>query len=355
MRIAVDAMGGDFAPEAVLEGVLQAIPRCKANLVLIGDEARLQNILGKGRKASSVEVIHAPDIIGMGEAGPMAIRRKREASLSVAMRLLAEDKVDAVVSAGNSSAVVATAKHFVGLMPGLRRPAMAVPLPTPTGKVLLLDAGAYAEAGSIDLIQSAVLANAYLKVTDGLTRPRIGLLNIGQEPLKGTRIIQRASALLEKSRLHFIGNVEPQGLLCDQTDAAVCDGFVGNVVLKLYEGFSETLSQFLEARLNINAGGTKEVLGRALGQFREAYSYQNVGGVPLLGIRKPVIVAHGRSQGPAIASAALTAFQVVKDRTIGLLGEELGRDSILNELKHNNSLLMFGNLKNNWGFARESG
>ncbi len=158
MRIAVDAMGGDHAPEAPVQGSLLAVPQCTAELLLIGNEKQLSAILNCSRPVPSIRVVHASEVIGMGEAGPSAIRKKRGASLTVAMRLLAEGEVDAVVSAGNSAAIVATAKHFVGLIPGLRRPAMAVPLPTPAGKVLLIDAGAQAEANTIHLAQSAALA-----------------------------------------------------------------------------------------------------------------------------------------------------------------------------------------------------
>jgi len=353
MKIAVDAMGGDHAPETPVEGSLLAIPRCEAELVLIGNEPLLHNILGRCERASSIEVVHAPQTIGMGEAGPMAIRKKREASLSVAMRFLAEGRVDAVVSAGNSAAIVATAKHFVGLMPGLRRPAMVVPLPTPGGKVFLLDAGAHAEAGTVHLVQSAALAHLYLKVTEGLSHPRIGLLNIGQEPIKGTKAIQRAFTVLKHSRLHFVGNVEPQKLFADRVDAAICDGFVGNVLLKMYEGMSEALLQLLEAQLDDGEAQAGEVLREAFLRFRRAYHYQNVGGAPLLGVERTVVVAHGRSQAPAIASAIEQACHLAKDRVYERMNETLEHDSILTELKHHNALLMLENLKSRWGFTQK--
>jgi glycerol-3-phosphate acyltransferase PlsX len=354
MKIAVDAMGGDHAPEALVEGVLLAMPQCPARLVVIGDDGRLQALLGP-ETASSIDIVHAPETIGMGVAGPMAIRRKREASLSVAMRFLAEGSVDAVVSAGNSSAIVATARHFVGMLPGLRRPSLAAPLPTPFGKVLLLDVGAHAEATGIHLAQSAALASAYLKVTDGLSNPRIGLLNIGQEPIKGTRVVRRASALLKRSPLHFIGNVEPQDLLGDRTDIAVCDGFVGNVALKLYEGLSETLLQFFEAQLEGHEEGVGKELRRTCDRFRETHDYRNVGGAPLLGIRKPVIVSHGSSRGPAISSAIHMAIQIAGDQIYERMGEELEKDSVLAELKLHNAMLMLDSFKGKWGFTQKNG
>lgn len=353
MRIAVDAMGGDHAPETPVQGSCLAMPQCPAELLLIGDEKQLSTILGRSSEASSIRIVHASEVIGMGEAGPVAIRKKRGASLSVAMRLLAEGEVDAVVSAGNTAAIVATAKHLVGLIPGLRRPAMAVPLPTPTGKVLLMDAGAQAEANTIHLAQSAALANVYLKVTQGLDHPRVGLLNIGQEPSKGMRVIQRAFTLLERSSLHFIGNVEPQDLFTDRTDAAICDGFVGNLLLKMYEGLLQTLLQCLEANVDGQDQGASERLRLILERFQGSYDYRNVGGAPLLGVRRTVVVAHGRSQAKAMANAILLASQLVNDRVYERLAAELEKDGVLADLKHDNTALMLEQLKSKWGFTQK--
>jgi phosphate acyltransferase len=353
MKIAVDAMGGDHAPEAVVEGALLAKPQYPVGLVLIGDESLLRKFLGHTKEALTIEVVHAPETIGMGEAGPVAIRKKRDASLGVAMRLLATGEVDAVVSAGNSSAVVATAKHFVGLVPGLRRPAMAVPIPTNSGKVLLVDAGAHAEANTIHLAQSAALAHAYLKVSEGLALPRVGLLNIGREPQKGMKVIQKAFSLLQRSPLHFVGNIEPQDIFADTTDAAICDGFVGNLLLKMYEGLSETLLQFFDMQLAADEDDTRSRLHQILQRFQNVHHYQNVGGAPLLGVKQTVVVAHGRSRGPAISGAIRLAIQLVKDRVYERMAEEMERDCGLAELKHQNTLLMLEHFKSKWGFAQK--
>jgi len=354
MRIAVDAMGGDHAPEAPVLGSLRAIPQCPGELLLIGDEKQLREILGHTIERLPIRIEHASEVIGMGEAGPVAIRKKRGASLSVAMRLLAAGEVDAVVSAGNTAAIVATAKHLVGLIPGLRRPAMAVPLPIPTGNVLLVDAGAQTEANTVHLAQSAALAQTYLKVTTDLIHPRVGLLNIGREPVKGMKVIQRAFALLERSPLHFIGNVEPQGLLSGLTDAVVCDGFVGNIVLKMYEGLMETVCQSLQACLDereMEESGGK--FGQAFHSFRERYDYRQVGGAPLLGVRKPVVVAHGRSHGEAMGNAILLAARLVKERVFERLAARLGKDGVLVDLKYQNTALMLEQLRNKWGFPQK--
>ncbi|MGV8073414.1 MAG: phosphate acyltransferase PlsX [Syntrophobacteraceae bacterium] len=352
MKIAVDAMGGDYAPEAIVEGALLAKPQCPADLVLFGDETRIREVLGRSEVASSIQVVHAPQTIGMGEAGPVAIRRKRDASLSMAMRFLAEGSADAVVSAGNSSALVATAKHYIGLAPGLRRPAIAVPIPTPAGKVLLLDAGAYAATDTVHLAQSAALAHVYLKVTEGLDHPRIGLLNIGQEPGKGTKAIQRAFTLLKRSRLRFAGNVEPYNLFAGEIDAAICDGFVGNVLLKVFEAMSETFIRLLDIQVGQCVGEVREKLRSTSDLFHGLFLGENMGGAPLLGVGKAVLVAHGHSQGPAVANAIGLAFNMANDKVYERMQAELEGDPFLIEMKHYNTLLTLENLKNKWGFAQ---
>ncbi len=354
MRIAVDAMGGDHAPEALVEGALLARPQCQADLTLIGHEARLHQLLGDSADASSIRVVHAPQIIGMGEEGPVAIRKKRDASLSVAMRLMADGEADAVVSAGNTAAIVATSRHFAGLVPGLRRPALAVSLPTTEGKVLLADAGAHAEADSVHLAQSAALAHVYLKVTEGLQRPRLGLLNLGQEPTKGTKAIQRAFAMLKRSRLHFVGNVEPYDILAGQADVAICGGFVGNLLLKMYEGLSETVLRLLEAQLpQEEDAGVRECLRQTFRRFQKVYHYENVGGAPLLGVLGTVIVAHGRSHGQAVASAIHLACRLAGEKVSERMQSELAEDSMLAELRHYNTIVVLENLKSRWGFHQK--
>lgn len=353
MKIAVDAMGGDHAPEATVEGSLLAASRCSARQLLIGNETQLREILGEKEATLPIEVVHAPEVIGMGEAGPMAMRKKRDASMAVAMRLLGEGAADAVVSAGNTAAIVATARHFVGLVPGLRYSAMAVPLPTSEGKVLLLDAGAHAQANAYQLAQSAALAHAYLKVTESLESPRVGLLNIGQEPLKGRKVTQRAYALLERCDLTFAGNVEPQDLFSGRIDAAICDGFVGNTLLKMYEGLSETLLRFFEMHMEGDQPQKHEGLRQILHRFTKIYHYQNIGGAPLLGTCKTVVVAHGRSRARAIASAIQLACRLVDGRVYERMAEELGSSSTLAQLKLQNKLLMLERLRNKWGFSRD--
>ena len=289
MKIAIDAMGGDHAPGSVVQGTLLARSLCPADLVLIGNEKLVRDALeGGSASVPFPEVVHAPLAISMEEFGPVAIRKKREASLNVAMQMLAEGEVDAVVSAGNTSAIVAAAKHFVGLLPDLRRPALAVPFPTKDGRPILLDAGAYAQSGALHLAQSAALAHIYLKVSRGIDLPAICLLNIGREPTKGTRTMQRAFALIKRSGLNFIGNMEPNDLFDGQADAVICDGFVGNIVMKMYEGFSEGLIRALGAKIDQSGADSRAELNPVFDSFQKSYAYQHVGGAPLLGEKSPL-------------------------------------------------------------------
>jgi phosphate acyltransferase len=351
MRVAIDAMGGDHAPEAVVKGALLAQSHCSADLVLVGNETEIRDLLGAGPDNPGPRIVHAPQSIAMDESGPIAIRKKRDSSLNVAMRMLAEGEVDGVVSAGNTSAIVAAAKHYVELLPGLRRPALAVSFPTETGRPVLLDAGAHAQAGTVHLAQSAALAHIYLKVTQGLDRPRIGLLNIGQEPGKGTRAVQRAFALIKRSGLNFIGNIEPNDLFSDLTDAVICEGFVGNIVLKMYEGLSDGVVRELGKKAAQCSPESRSELGRMLEDFTRSYHYNHVGGAPLLGVKKPVVVAHGRSESAAISSAIQLTCRVVAQEICSRMTEALEQDSAFADFKFFNALLILENLKKKWGFS----
>jgi glycerol-3-phosphate acyltransferase PlsX len=346
-------MGGDLAPGPVVEGAILARSNVAADLVLIGNEPVVRELLG--RRADAVphpEVLHAPVAISMDEVGPVAIRKKRDASLTVAMRMLAEGEVDAVVSAGNTSAIVAAAKHFVGLLPGLKRPALAVPFPTEDGRPILLDAGAHTQSGALHLAQSAVLAHIYLKVSRGIDRPSIGLLNVGHEPAKGTGTVRRAFALIKRAGLNFAGNLEPHDLFNGQNDAVICEGFVGNIVLKMYEGLSEGLIRALGDRIEQCSVQSRAELSRILGGFQTSYGYQSVGGAPLLGVKKPVVVAHGRSESQAISNAIQLAAGIAEQQICRKMSEfEFEKDSSLADFKYFNAMLILENLKKKWGFV----
>jgi phosphate acyltransferase len=355
MKIAVDAMGGDYAPEVAVAGAVLAQPHCPADLVLVGPEDQIRSILYQEDPLSPLQVCHAQDFIGMDEAGPVVIRKKKDASISVAMRLLASGDVDAVVSAGNSAGIVAATRHYVGLIRGLRRPALVVSLPTPEGRLLLIDVGAHAEAVTDHLAQSAALAHAYLKTVAGVDRPRLGLLNIGKERFKGTESIRRAYALLERSRLNFIGNLEPHELFTGQADAVVCDGFVGNIVLKLHESWIGVWRQLLAKHLppKDSAGSMQGSLQQCVRQLEGLFDYQEVGGAPLLGARKTVVVAHGCSRELAIANAIYVAAKTLEADITARVVSYLDTTPILSELKLYSARWVLDHWKSRWGVHKK--
>jgi glycerol-3-phosphate acyltransferase PlsX len=353
MRIALDAMGGDLAPGAAVQGALLYHKREEHphDIVLVGQEDRLGELLTGLHDAESIEIVHAPETVAMDEAGPIAIGKKKDSSLSVAMRFLAEGKVDAVVSAGNSGATVAAAKHFVGVIPGFRRPALVVPIPTIEGEVLLTDAGAYLEANAFQLAQLAALAHAYLKTTTQNDEPRLGLLNIGNEPLKGTQGIRKAYVLLDRSPLNFVGNIEPGDVLKDRVDAVICSGLLGNVFLKLFESLCENLLTFCIDRIRCHDMERNQSLDAELNRLRERHYYQRVGGAPLLGICKTVVIAHGCSDSSAIANAILGASRLAASNVSERMSCELMNDPSLKDLRHRCAQGMLERWKSKWGFS----
>lgn len=312
MVIAVDAMGGDAAPDAVVRGALQASARTNARILLVGDEKRLHRCLTSERHSPAIDVLHAPETVDMGDIGPLALRKKRLSSLYVAMDQLQRGTADAVVSAGNSAAIVATASHHLGLIPGLKRPALGVLLPSFGPDILLADAGAHSESGSIHLAQTVFLAISFLKHSCGRPHPSIGILNIGHEPTKGPRAIQGAMKLLAESFTPALRYVEPHTLFHGTVDGVVCDGFVGNALVKLLEGVSDAARQCLGTLGGDKLEPSAHRKAPPPEQWLHRLASKELGAAPLLGVRKTVLIAHGRSQAREIANAILDAVGYVR-------------------------------------------
>lgn len=308
IRIAVDAFGGDHAPEAVLEGCAQALRRHDDfTLLLCGDEARLRKALeGRDCDMSRVEIRHAPDVIGYEEAPVAAIKKKKNASLTQAFYAMGEGAADGLLSAGSTGALLAGATLITRRMEGVKRPALATMMPTRSGgRVLVADIGANVDCKPSYLMQFAVMADAYLRSVEGVERPRIGLLNNGTEAEKGNQLTKAAYALLQDAPLHFAGNCEARDVLGGAFDAVVCDGFAGNVLLKHTEGMAAAMMDMLKAELMADL---RSKLGAALSKpafrrFKKQLDYTEYGGAPLLGARGCVIKAHGSSNAKAFASA----------------------------------------------------
>lgn len=351
MVIAVDAMGGDAAPEAVVQGALQAATRTTARILLVGDEKRLHRCLAPFPHLPAVDVLHAPETVDMGDIGPLALRKKKLSSLSVAIDQLQRGTADAVVSAGNSAAVVATATHHVGLIAGLKRPALGVLLPSFGRDLLLIDAGAHSESGSIHLAQTVFLALSFLKLSCGRPDPTIGILNIGHESTKGPRTVQGAMKLLAETSTLPIRYVEPHTLFDGAVDGVVCDGFVGNTMLKLLEGVVGAVRQCCVPASPAAPAPCGQDPSEAPHRWLYRLVSRELGAAPLLGVRKTVLIAHGRSTAREIANAVLDAEKFAREGLFERMGQDAELLEHLAALRGHYTHWMLTGLKSRWRFG----
>jgi len=319
MKIIVDAMGGDFAPDVVIEGAIAAVNEYDTEIVLVGDEERIKSLLQKFKySGSKISVYPAKEAIEMCEPAALSVRRKRNSSIVVGMNLVKEGKGDAFFSAGNTGAVVCAAALGLGMLPGIERPGIAIITPTLKGISLIIDVGANIDAKPTQLYQYAIMADAYFRYILNRPDPRVGILNIGEEESKGTESVKEARSLLEKSKLNFVGNVEAKDFFSGKADIIVCDGFVGNVALKVTEGAVETMQAFLKKHLMSNPLGKMGLilLKTSFSRFKKELDYSEYGGAPLLGVNGVVIIGHGRSNVKAIKNAVRFAKEEVERKFI---------------------------------------
>jgi len=313
--IAVDAMGGDDAPGVVVEGAIEAA-REGIHVALVGDEVVLQQhivrIAPQGAPPT-LRVVHAGDVIEMGDHAALEARTRRDSSIYVGIQLVKQGEADAFVSAGNTGAVFALSLLLLGRIKGIERPALGGVFPLPTGPVLVLDVGANAEVRPSHLVQFARVGVAYMRELFGIADPSVGLLNIGEEPTKGTPVVIEAHAALAQSGLRFVGNVEGRQVFNHVADVVVTDGFSGNVFLKTAEGAIDVLFREIrsaaESTLRSRLGGL--LLRPALRGIVQKTDYRQYGAAPLLGVDGAVFIGHGRSDARAIASAIRTAQRAV--------------------------------------------
>jgi glycerol-3-phosphate acyltransferase PlsX len=326
LRIAVDAMGGDFGPGVVVRGALRALAALPpaAEIVLVGDAAALGAELGGGVPAG-VRIVHAPDVVGMDEAPAAAVRRKPNASMVVAARLVADGDADAMVSPGNTGGVLAAALFTLKRAAGVQRPAIATVFPTAGGDCVLLDVGANADCKPIHLLQFAAMGSVWARVRLGRETPSVGLLNIGEEEGKGNEVTADAYPLLRQSGLRFVGNVEGRDLLAGKADVVVCDGFVGNVVLKFAEsmlGFTRgLLRDEIQTSWRLKLGHL--LVRPAFNALKRRLDYQEFGGAPLLGVGGVVVIAHGKSSERAIENAVRSCGTLVEHRLVAHIADEM--------------------------------
>ena len=318
--IAVDAMGGDLGPSVVVPGAIEAARQTGAKILLVGNEATLDGELNRlSPSGVDLEIVHAPEVAGMDEKPSDIQRRKKNASIQVACRLVRDGAAQGVVSAGHSGASVACGMFIMGRIPGVERPALASLLPTEKEPVVLLDVGATVDCKPYNIFQFGLMGDAFARDILNKESPRVGLLSIGEEEGKGNSQVKEAYELFKMAQnLNFSGNIEGRDLFTGEMDVAVCDGFVGNVALKLSEGLGLSLSRVLKREL-LNSGFLPK-LGSLLAKsafrrFAKVVDYAEYGGAPLLGLQNISIVCHGRSNAKAICNATRMATLFVEKET----------------------------------------
>ncbi len=323
MVIAVDAMGGDFAPQAVVEGVLSGAARLPAQIALVGRPAEIEQCLATSTQwPDNLQIVTANDVIEMA-ADPTRVLRRPEASMAVAVDMVRDGQAQAVISAGNSGALLTLAHTRLGVIPGVRRPGIAAPLLSRRGPTVLIDAGANVDCQPLHLAQFGLMGSVYAEHVFSIENPRVGLLNIGAERSKGNSLTAQAFDLLADMPINFIGNIEADGFFAGQADVAVADGFVGNIALKTAEAMAQFLMGDICSCLDDGLGGrlARLLLGSRLGSLRERYDYATYGGALLLGVRGVTVVSHGRSDPRAIASAIEVAYRAVEGGVVKHLAQ----------------------------------
>ncbi|HOX54053.1 MAG TPA: phosphate acyltransferase PlsX [Candidatus Omnitrophota bacterium] len=326
MRISVDAMGGDHAPGAIVSGAVMAVKEYDIEVILVGKKAAIEEELKKYKYPSNrISIQEASEVIEMDESAATSVRRKRDSSIVKAIEMTKDDRADAMVSAGNTGAVVCAATLSLGLLSGIERPGIAIITPSLTGRALLVDVGANINPKPIHLQQYAVMATAYFRNVLNIPNPRVGLLNIGEEETKGPEYVKETYAVLEKAKINFIGNVEGKDIFSGKCDCIVCDGFVGNIALKIAEGLAEVIAEFLKRQIYSNIWSKLGALlmMRGFKRFRKQMDYSEYGGALLLGVNGIVIIGHGRSSAKAIKNAIRVAKEEIEKNVNAKIIEEI--------------------------------
>jgi glycerol-3-phosphate acyltransferase PlsX len=324
MRIAVDAMGGDNAPGEIIKGAIEAAKKEKGALeiILVGDERILRKHIKPSEEKFPVSIVHAPEIIGAHEF-PTVAHKKRNSSISIATNLQKEKRVDAFISAGNTGAVMASSLLTLGRLGSVSRPALGAFFPTKKGFTMVLDVGANSDCKPVHLLQFGLMGYICAKQIFKQENPRVGLLNIGKENIKGNKLAREAYFLLEKAPINFIGNVEGIDIMNGECDVAVCDGFTGNIILKFSEGLINLIFDTIKSYMG---GNWQQKLDATFPKSSfdglvKRLSYDEYGGAPLLGVDGITIVCHGRSNARAIYNAILTAQRSKEERINDLIRE----------------------------------
>lgn len=332
MRIAIDAMGGDNAPGEIIAGTLQAIELLDKDdqLILVGPEEEIRQRIDPGRANEDVlNIVDAPQVIKMGEKPIESLRKKVKSSIAVLAKLAKRNQTDAVISAGNTGACVAAFQMRMRNLPGVNRPGISVVFPTPDGPVTICDVGANIACKPINLYQYAVMAGTYSRHLLGIENPRIGIMSIGQEDAKGNEIIKRAREFLRSdSKLNFIGNIEGRDIFKGVCDVAVCDGFVGNVILKLTEGLVDGLFKAIKEELLAEKIRLAMKFKPVMMRIYKKYDYNEYGGAPLLGVNGTALICHGSSKSRTIKNAILASKKYYTKKINDKIIEHLKASSV---------------------------
>jgi glycerol-3-phosphate acyltransferase PlsX len=345
MKIAVDAMGGDFAPQNIVEGAFKAAKEHGVKVVLVGDEDQVSKELSKYPTSKlPIYIHHTSHVVAMHDSPSTVLRRMKESSVKVAIDLEKEGQVNGVVSAGNSGAAMALAMFIFKKLEGVDRPAIATIHPAIKGSTVLVDSGGNVDCKPSHLVQFALMGDAYAKYILGEKEPRIGLLSNGEEEGKGNELTREVHKILSEMDINYIGYVEGRALNSGEVDVIVCDGFVGNVALKISEGLWETVHGILkwEAKDNLRAKVAYFFMRRAIRRLEKRFDYSEHGGAPLLGVNGNCVICHGASNGKAIMNAIVLAAGLAKNK----LNEHL-----IQELREKQDLLSLGQRSRN-GFKK---
>ncbi|MBE6728845.1 MAG: phosphate acyltransferase PlsX [Ruminococcaceae bacterium] len=326
MKVVIDAFGGDFAPAAPIEGAALAQKELGVSIMLTGNEEIIRNYIKEHNvEFSDLEIVHTDDVISMHDEPTTLLKTHKESSMAVAFRKLAEGEADAFVSAGSTGAIVVGGTLIVKRIKGIKRPALASMIPSPNSPYMLMDMGANAECRPEMLQQFAVMANSYLKRVEGISNPKIALLNIGSEDSKGGELQQEAYKLMAKAPINFVGNIESREMPKGVVDAVITDGFTGNIALKLIEGTATTFFKMVKGVLykNIINILAALVLKKDLYSLKSMMDSSEVGGALLLGVKQPVIKAHGNSDAKAIKNAIRQAKYFYDGKVIDSISQGL--------------------------------
>jgi len=324
-------MGGDYAPESVVAGVVDAIKEFDVNITLVGIEEQVRDELKKfDYPQDHIEVIHAPSVVGMHEPATVSLRKKKDSSISIGINLVKEPGYDAFVSAGNTGAVVAASTINLGMLEGVERPAIGLVIPTLKNFTFLMDVGANTDPKPQHLFQSALMAQVYAQEVLGVEKPKVGLLNIGEEASKGSGFIKETHKMMEERVADFTGNVEANGIFTGDSDCIICDGVMGNVVIKISEGLMESASALMRREIKKSPLAIlgAMIMKSRLNHIKKLADYSEYGGAPLLGVNGIVMISHGRSSPKAVKNAIKATIREIEHNILAVMAERISKASV---------------------------